>query len=269
MRWICSWSVNVGIVSIARDQSGRRAAANSDHQSAIASPSNTGIALKFHENYPLDLQKTQKRERQRDGFPFDLLLLFGTFPKSTEVVSVSPVRLVSLMTASRDAEPAASTRQAIQRRGAGMLAHPFLRVFRGPSAPSRRAMRKCVPESHARRGGWKATRNLCGTEGSGPTMRSSFATSARQPESKLAGSCWIRSVKSAVPLFTWKNTTSCRDKIALHQDLIDLLGPIWARRISEVSIKDNVLTLLPQSWRGVDLGSGVGAFPLWNKQVVK
>src|ERR1700680_1996902 len=30
-----------------RDQSGRRAAANSDHQSAIASPSNTGIALRI------------------------------------------------------------------------------------------------------------------------------------------------------------------------------------------------------------------------------
>jgi hypothetical protein len=46
------------------------------------------------------------------------------------------------------------TRPAIQTHGAGTPGHPFPRVYRGPSAPSRRAMRKCVAGSHARRGGW-------------------------------------------------------------------------------------------------------------------
>ena len=60
-----------------------------------------------------------------------------------------------------------------------------------------------------------------------------------------------------------------RDKIALHEDLIDLAGPIRAWRISEIGIEDNVLALLSQSWRGVDLGSRIGALPLQKKQVVK
>ena len=50
-----------------RDQSGRRAAANSDHQSAIASPSNAEIALENHENYPLDLQKTRFYDKGLEG----------------------------------------------------------------------------------------------------------------------------------------------------------------------------------------------------------
>jgi len=63
-------------------------------------------------------------------------------------------------------------------------------------------------ESRAARRLVKAIRNLRGTDGSGPVMRSSFATRRRQPENKLTGSYWIRSVKSTVPLFAWKNTTS-------------------------------------------------------------
>jgi hypothetical protein len=49
MRWICSWVERLSTSALfsIRDQSGRRAAANSDHQSAIASPSNTGIALRI------------------------------------------------------------------------------------------------------------------------------------------------------------------------------------------------------------------------------
>ena len=60
-----------------------------------------------------------------------------------------------------------------------------------------------------------------------------------------------------------------RDQIALHEDLIDLAGPVRAWRISEIGIEDNVLALLSQSRRGIDLGFGIGALPFHKKQMVK
>src|SRR5262245_37159850 len=45
--------------------------------------------------------------------------------------------------------------------------------------------RMCCKDSRAARRLVNAARNLRGTDGSGPTMRSSFATIARQPDNRL------------------------------------------------------------------------------------
>ena len=104
-----------------------------------------------------------------------------------------------------------------------------------------------------------------GTDGSGPTMRSSFATIARQPAKTSGGKLLDEIAKEHGAALEVERHHFGRDQVALHHDLIDLLVPSGAWHISEVSIKDYVLPLLPQSWRSVDLGAGISALPFWEK----
>jgi len=59
------------------------------------------------------------------------------------------------------------------------------------------------------------------------------------------------------------------DDIAQHQDLIDLPGPMRHWRICQLTVKVEVLALLPQSRRGIEMRVGVGALPIGDEHMMQ
>ena len=160
------------------------------------------------------------------------------------------------------------TRSTIRTRGIGMLGHPSLPVFRGPSGPFARATREHVAKTPARHGGWQRRHEIRHRRlGPYHEVKSRYD---RPPAGDQVGGKLLDQIgKEDGPALSVKEYHLGRDKVAVHQSLIDLVHPIRAWRASEVRIKDYVVALLSQSRRGEDLGRGVGSLPLWNKQVMK
>lgn len=96
----------------------------------------------------------------------------------------------------------------------------------------------------------KATRNLRGTDGSGPTTRSSFATKARHPESEPGRKLLDQIGKEHRATHDVEEDDLRRDEIVLHHDLIDLSCPIRTGHVSEVGIKGDIVTFPAQTRRG-------------------
>jgi hypothetical protein len=124
-------------------------------------------------------------------------------------------------------------------------------------------------ESRAARRFAKATRNLRGTDGSGAYHEVQLGCYRPPARDQVARELLDQISKEHGSALNVEEHDLGSDQVAVHQDLIDLLAPIPAWRSLEVRAKDNVPMFPSQSRRGVDFGTGVGALPLWKKQVMK